>query len=1148
MKKQKLLVVIIGIIVVLVVARFVYASLIIVQPQELELLSQVGGVEGQPLADVREVVAVENYVYALDDTSLVILDASNPHSPRILSTLALPAQGRHLFVKEDRAYLSIDSTRDLYIIDVSHPDAPVQIKIVHLSGSDYETITDIFALGDRLYALSSGRLYALDLEGEEMPVELFAPGGDALFVQDVGAHRYAYLMNHDWSYHSGKSIHIILDIANEMFPTKVGEFSTYHSSGEIIIREDSAYLSEGYVFDVSDPANPVQITTFDGEWNIAMEGLHLYLSSSTILDVSDPFFFPIVAVSPLEEHESYDIAVSNGISYVAGGEKGLFVYRYLPASVFAQRWEAEDGNITSPMSVQQDAAACGGAYVVSQQAWNYGSIAFQFDAPVNDNYFIWARSLGPDWSRNSFWVSIDDGEPFQYEIRPPDGQWHWAQVYPEHQPVQPFGLTAGPHTLRFIVREADSSLDAIYITNHPGLHPTDANPCATPATPTPTPSPTATPLRPTTTPTPTPLPTPIAHGLEKIGQFGEHPFGGHAQMATAQGALAFVAHDDRLAVIDARNPYQFRTLGQSEPLPGRITSLGVKDYYVFAQANGLVVMDVIDPAHPRQVAYLPAISGDVHITGDRLYLVDGQTWVVFDISRPSSPQKIGQVTLPYHYRDIDFEGTRAYTVKDQRLFIFDLSDPATPMLEGVFSVPEPTWIGEVIARAPFVYIVTTTPYRDPYSADVSVVVVDISDVTHPVERGSYVEAGNKNDGVSFSGLVLHGSDLYFGFEWVDGYTDQSTTSLEKLDVSNPDDLRSVISVSTDDFAVPFKVSGSRLYANPDDLHVFRLSDLKRLPLDPSTNEWEGRPFGKSVGGSGQNAYLWDGEGIRILDNAFPTSPEQIDKYTADSYFVGTSASFEDDRVYAGYFISMSGEQMVCVANLALPVDDLCRYIIPTGQQHGWMYSLISASHGYAFLDTWDYEKHTSEIVDTRDLENMTSVARTDMLPVDATILDCCPENPYAVWAMNPEEGQSYILITPANQPETHTARLEIGPPIRKIKAAGDVLAVLTDNELRLVDVSAPGNPRETGRYAFAQVQGQAQALQLVGHLAYAGIGNQLRVVDFSDLAHPVEVGVYNAPDDVLGVHVQGHTISLAVNEAGMINLYATDIFFPQILH
>ena len=131
----------------------------------------------------------------------------------------------------------------------------------------------------------------------------------------------------------------------------------------------------------------------------------------------------------------------------------------------------------------------------------------------------------------------------------------------------------------------------------------------------------------------------------------------------------------------------------------------------------------------------------------------------------------------------------------------------------------------------------------------------------------------------------------------------------------------------------------------------------------------------------------------------------------------------------------------------------------------------------------------------------------------------------------------YLLISPLDQPQAPISRLDIDLPIRQMKLLNDILAILTDRDLRLVDVSLLGNPREVGRYTFVGAQGQARALKLTDNRAYAGIGRQLRVVDITEPTRPVETGVYNAPDDVLDIHVHSPVISLAVAEAGMINLF-----------
>ena len=126
--------------------------------------------------------------------------------------------------------------------------------------------------------------------------------------------------------------------------------------------------------------------------------------------------------------------------------------------------------------------------------------------PYDDNYYLWARAMGLDWNQNSFWVSVDGAPFFHYEIGQFGGQWTWGweQVHVEGQPVAPFALSAGQHTVVFASREPLSRLDAIVLVNRSGYVPTQFTPCGATATATPTNTPTATA---TSTPSPTASPT-----------------------------------------------------------------------------------------------------------------------------------------------------------------------------------------------------------------------------------------------------------------------------------------------------------------------------------------------------------------------------------------------------------------------------------------------------------------------------------------------------------------------------------------------------------------------------------------------------------------------------------------------------------------
>ncbi len=62
--------------------------------------------------------------------------------------------------------------------------------------------------------------------------------------------------------------------------------------------------------------------------------------------------------------------------------------------------------------------------------------------------------MGLDWDKNSFWVSVDGAPPFHYEIGQFGSQWTWSweQVHAEGQPVVPFILDPGDHTVVFSSR------------------------------------------------------------------------------------------------------------------------------------------------------------------------------------------------------------------------------------------------------------------------------------------------------------------------------------------------------------------------------------------------------------------------------------------------------------------------------------------------------------------------------------------------------------------------------------------------------------------------------------------------------------------------------------------------------------------------
>ena len=204
---------------------------------------------------------------------------------------------------------------------------------------------------------------------------------------------------------------------------------------------------------------------------------------------------------------------AGGQFYTAGGKPSSYIAQWTGSTHPQWTWhrEAEDVPRTGSMQRGTDSGGASACYYVYDTVPGSGSaITFDVTVPYNDNYSLWARAMGLDWNQNSFWVSVDGAPFFHYEIGQFGGQWTWGweQVHAENQPITPFWLNAGTHTIVFNSREPLARLDAVLLVN--GLHyiPTQYAPCGSTATPTPTSTPTKTP---TATPTPSPTlatPTP----------------------------------------------------------------------------------------------------------------------------------------------------------------------------------------------------------------------------------------------------------------------------------------------------------------------------------------------------------------------------------------------------------------------------------------------------------------------------------------------------------------------------------------------------------------------------------------------------------------------------------------------------------------
>ncbi len=136
--------------------------------------------------------------------------------------------------------------------------------------------------------------------------------------------------------------------------------------------------------------------------------------------------------------------------------------------------EAEDyTTIDQPWQVVQDASASGGQYLEAPDGTGNhkdnppvnAEITYDFNVDQAGQFKVVGLVEGPSRTDDSFWVSIDGGPWFLWDIQR-TGDWTWDDVNDRNgaDPVV-FDLAVGTHTLRVSVREDGSRLDKLIITN-----------------------------------------------------------------------------------------------------------------------------------------------------------------------------------------------------------------------------------------------------------------------------------------------------------------------------------------------------------------------------------------------------------------------------------------------------------------------------------------------------------------------------------------------------------------------------------------------------------------------------------------------------------------------------------------------------------
>lgn len=405
------------------------------------------------------------------------------------------------------------------------------------------------------------------------------------------------------------------------------------------------------------------------------------------------------------------------------------------------------------------------------------------------------------------------------------------------------------------------------------------------------------------------------------------------------GGLAYVAsYDSGFQIIDLRDPGHPRLLGRFFDQYFTGVSVNVSRAYLIRQANnGSTYLDVIDisqSSRPKRLGSLQTKAlRDLQAAGSLVYAVGDDGLHMIDVGQPAAPREISAYPIdiyraPYVARSaIAVEGNLAYLAAGENgLLIIDATNPAGLTLRGKYVT---------IGFAADVQVVGNLAY---VAAGSHLRILDVSDPSHPIQRGSYFLHSQYAPGillpVGVGGIQVRGNLAYVFSNFVPTSCCQVGV-MAMLDISEPANpiLRGSIS---DTGYNDIQVVGQRAYLTGR----FRLNPAPVLAIidvsNPASPTELGRYGGRyddqnpedrngaaAVDIAGSLAYVADDSaGLKIIDVSNPVSP------TLRSV-LDTAGSANDIQVAGDLAYIADGERGLLIVDISNPASPIVRGSLQT---------------------------------------------------------------------------------------------------------------------------------------------------------------------------------------------------------------------------
>jgi len=381
-----------------------------------------------------------------------------------------------------------------------------------------------------------------------------------------------------------------------------------------------------------------------------------------------------------------------------------------------------------------------------------------------------------------------------------------------------------------------------------------------------------------------------AQNVELVGQIG-----GITHAVAVEGNYAYIGVGPRLVILDVSDKAHPIVIGRTGVLPGVVSGVAVAGSYAYVavEGGGLRIINVADPARPREVGFYdtPGWAYGVAVSGSYAYVADGAGLRIINVADPARPTEVGFYETPGVALGVAVAGNYAYVADwGGGLRIINVADPARPREVGFYDTPGNA--RGVVVSGSYAYV------ADDYEG---LRIINVADPARPREVGFYETPGYAE------GVAVSGSYAYVA-AWDAG--------LRIINVADPARPTEVGFYETLGYGLGVAVVGSYAYvaAGYEGLRIINVAD----PAEPrEVGFHEPLVCALGVAVSGNYAYVADGyAGLSIINVADPAHPREVGFYDTPGWAWGVAVSGSYAYVADGY----AGLRIINVADPAHPTE------------------------------------------------------------------------------------------------------------------------------------------------------------------------------------------------------------------------------------